>query len=172
MANDLIDYYSEESQLLGHKSQWYSKIASSITKCPLCDLKEKYFVAEEGNVVLTMNLFPYIDGHLMVIPKSHIEKLADFSTEDWQSVHKLVSLGIELLKKEFGVQDVNVLYREGTPTSGSSLKHLHIHLLPITPEFMVYEDQKFTYNFQDISVTPVKMAERLRKVCRDLEKNK
>lgn len=171
-GEELIDFYSDESQILGHKSEWYDKIASSVTKCPFCDLKEKYLVAQEGDVVLTMNLFPYIDGHLMVIPREHIEKVADFSGEDWQAVHNLISLGIDLLKEAFKIQDVNVLYREGSSTSGSSLKHVHIHLLPVTPDFMTYDGKAFKYNLQDITVPPVKMAERLRKVCKTLKKSK
>lgn len=162
------DNYSEDTQKNARKSHWYSDIASTVTKCPLCDLKDKYIIAEEGDVVLAVNLFPYIDGHLMVIPRKHFEKLAECSLDDWEATHKLVSLGITIIKQGLGVKDVNVLYREGTPTSGSSLKHLHIHLLPVTDEFMAYEDFGFTYKFQDIEFAPVEMAKRLRKVCQDL----
>jgi diadenosine tetraphosphate (Ap4A) HIT family hydrolase len=170
VGKDLVDFYSTESQILGRKSQWYDKIASSVTKCPFCDLKDKYIIAEKGKMVLTVNLFPYVEGHLMVIPRTHIEKLADFSVEDWQSSKDLIALGIDLIKKGLKVQDVNVLYREGTKKSGSSLKHLHIHLLPITKDFMVYEDFGFTYKFQDIKVAPVDMAEKLRGICQKIHK--
>ncbi|MBD3366506.1 HIT domain-containing protein [candidate division WWE3 bacterium] len=160
--------YSEEAQKNARKSHWYSDIASSVTKCPFCDLKEKYIIAESGDVVLTMNLFPYIDGHLMVIPKKHIERLEDFSPQDWRDAHKMISLGMEVIRQGCDVKDVNVLYREGTKKSGSSLKHLHIHLLPITPEFMVYENFRFSYNFCDIEVAPVEMAKRLRSVAAEI----
>lgn len=165
------DGYSEEAQKNARKSHWYSEIASTVTKCPFCDLKEKYIIAESGDVVLTMNLFPYIDGHLMVIPRRHIEKLADYTPEDWQDTHKLIALGMDVIRKGIGVKDVNVLYREGTKKSGSSLKHLHIHLLPINPEFMVYENFRFSYNFQDIEVAPVEMAKKLRQVCQKINPN-
>jgi diadenosine tetraphosphate (Ap4A) HIT family hydrolase len=167
-GEELIDYYSDESQLLGHKSEWYDKIASSVTKCPLCDLRDKYLVAEKNGVVLTMNLFPYIDGHLMVVPRRHFEKHAAFTEEEMVAAHELTSLGMELLREELGVRDLNVLYREGTKDSGSSLKHLHIHIMPITKEFMQYKDHKFIYILQDVSVAPVEMARRLRKVCQKI----
>ena len=163
------DSYSEDAQKNARKSHWYSDIASTVTKCPLCDLKDKYIIAEEGAVVLAVNLFPYVDGHLMIIPRKHYEKLAESPEKDWVDTQKLISLGINVIKKGLGVKDVNVLYREGTPTSGSSLKHLHIHLLPITDDFMVYEEFGFTYKFQDIEFAPVEMAERLRKVRKGLE---
>jgi len=52
------DSYSEDAQKNARKSHWYSDIASTVTKCPLCDLKDKYIIAEEGAVVLAVNLFP------------------------------------------------------------------------------------------------------------------
>jgi diadenosine tetraphosphate (Ap4A) HIT family hydrolase len=166
------DSYSETAQKNARKSHWYSDIASTVTKCPFCDLKEKYIIAEEGDVVLTMNLFPYIDGHLMVIPRRHFEKIKDYTDKEWSDTHKLISLGLDIIRKGTGVVDVNVLYREGTQKSGSSLKHLHIHLLPITPDFMNYENFGFTYKFQDIELAPAEMAKELRKICQDLQKNK
>lgn len=170
--NNSKDDYSEEAQKNARKSHWYSDIASTVTKCPFCDLKDKYVVAREKDVVLTMNLFPYIEGHMMVIPTKHFEKLADYSEEDWLATHKMISLGMDVIRKGLGVKDVNVLYREGTEKSGSSLKHLHIHLLPITSGFMTYENFGFTYNFQDIDITPAEMAERFREVCRNLQKSR
>ncbi len=162
MSTIVKDPYSDFAQKNARKSHWYSDIASSVTKCPFCDLKDKYIVAFRGNVVLTMNLFPYVDGHLMVIPRTHVERLADVSSEDWQDMHFLIDLGIRLVKEELQIPDVNVLYREGTAKSGSSLKHLHVHVIPVPKGFLRYENFGFTYAFQDIMVPPLEMAKRLR----------
>jgi diadenosine tetraphosphate (Ap4A) HIT family hydrolase len=135
-------------------------------------LKEKYIIAQTEKAVLTVNLFPYIEGHLMVIPKKHIERIAEFSGKDWKDCQDLISLGIEILKEAFQVQDVNVLYREGTAKSGSSLKHLHIHLLPIKEGFLTSDTVGFSYKYQDIEFAPVEVAEKLRKVCQKIQKSK
>ncbi|HOM77894.1 MAG TPA: HIT family protein [bacterium] len=163
------DPYSEECQKNARKSILYSQIASSVTKCPFCDLKEKYVISQTEDVVLTVNLFPYIDGHLMVIPKKHIEKMEDFLKKDWQDCRELISLGIATLKEGLQVQDVNVLYREGTKNSGSSLKHLHIHLLPIKKGFMKGDTPGFGYKYQDLDFSPLEMAEKLRQVCWNIQ---
>ena len=115
---------------------------------------------------MTVNLFPYVEGHLMVIPRAHVEKLSDLSGEDWVRCQELIGLGMDVLREGLGIRDMNILYREGTKTSGSSLKHLHIHLLPIVEGFMVYEEFGFTYKFQDINVAPIEMAQKLREVCK------
>ena len=165
----IADPYSEEAQRNARKSPLYSQIASSVTKCPFCDLKEKYIIFQTQEAVLTVNLFPYIDGHLMVIPKRHIEKMEDFLKEDWQDCRELISLGIAILKEGLQVQDVNVLYREGTKKSGSSLKHLHIHLLPIKSGFLEGDTNGFAYKYQDLDFSPLEMAEKLREVRQDIQ---
>jgi len=52
-------------------SDWYDRVVSSLDKCVFCDLKSKYIIAEEGGMVLSVNLFPYLDGHLLIIPRGH-----------------------------------------------------------------------------------------------------
>ncbi len=166
--NSAQDPYSEECQKNARKSPLYSQIASSVTKCPFCDLKEKYIISQTEKAVLTVNLFPYIEGHLMVIPKKHIERLEEFSVEDWQDCRDLLSVGIAVLKKALQVQDVNILYREGSKDSGSSLKHLHIHILPIKKGFMVSDTDGVGYKYQDIKKAPIEVAEELRGVLGEM----
>lgn len=166
------DFYSEEAQKNARKSQWYDDITRTLTKCPFCDLKSKYILAEEGNIVLTMNLFPYIEGHLMVIPRKHIERFSDLSKKDWADTKELLDLGIKSIREVTSVYDINILYREGSLSSGSSLKHMHIHIMPITPKFLKYEKQRFIWEFQDINISPLEMAEKFRKVCKKIQKNK
>ena len=49
------DIYSENAQMGARTiSDWYDKVVSSVDKCPFCDLREKYIVAEKSGVVLTM----------------------------------------------------------------------------------------------------------------------
>jgi len=45
---------------------WYENLCKGLTKCPLCDLRKKYIISEGRKMVLTTNLYPYIDGHLMI----------------------------------------------------------------------------------------------------------
>lgn len=158
------DPYADYAQMNARTvSEWYDRVASSVEKCPFCDLKEKYLIYERNNVVLTVNLFPYIDGHLMVIPKRHIEKLSELTHDEWLVIKELVDAGVRVLKAEFNYDNINVLYREGNKESGSSLKHLHVHILPITPDFLHYEKTHFTWTFQTIKFPPRIVAENLKK---------
>ncbi len=132
----------------------YDHIVGSLTRCPFCDLKSKYFIKELENMVLTVNLFPYIEGHMMVIPKRHIQKYQDLTEADHKEIVELVNLARQQLQKVLNIPGFNLLYREGN-ASGSSLGHLHIHIIP-TP-IVVLQPQ-----YQEIKVTTLEMAEKLR----------
>ncbi len=148
------DFYSADSQKNIRVDGKYDEVMKTLTKCPFCDLKEKYIVKERGNVVLTMNLFPYSDGHLLIIPRRHIEKFCDISPEEWGNIQFLIEYGIKRLSNVLKVTNYNVLYRQGNK-SGSSLGHLHLHILPCdTPVLLP--------NYQEIKEIPEELCKKLK----------
>jgi diadenosine tetraphosphate (Ap4A) HIT family hydrolase len=161
------DPYSDEAQLNARFStQWYDVISKNVTKCPFCDLKNKYFVAEKENVVLTVNTFPYDNGHLLVIPKRHIEKLEEVTSQEAMEMHELTVLGMRVLRQHFLYENLNVLYREGGKNAGQSLKHFHTHILPVD-RILKYKQGGFEWDFQKLSQLPIKTAEQLRKLAQN-----
>ena len=157
-----MDIFSEENLKNARVGKWYDELAQSVDKCVFCDLREKYVVAKKGGSVLTVSLFPYIDGQLMVITKRHIERFDEMLVTEWREAKFLLDVGIRLIREMVGIDGINVLYREGEG-AGKSVGHLHFHLLPITSEFMTYDKNVgFVWKFQQITVSPVEMAERMR----------
>ena len=163
------DYYSDEMQKAARVSEWYERVKSNLDKCPFCDLKDKYIISKTDNAVLTINLFPYIDGHLLIIPKRHIRKFSEINKKEWKEIQELIDLGIRILEEELGLENTNTVYREGVK-AGVSLEHLHLHIIPITPDFMQYKKPGFVWKFQKIEVAPIEMAKKLRKACAKHEK--
>ncbi len=164
MVNE--DAHSDDVLKNARVSKWYDDIANSVTKCVFCDLRAKYVVLETKSSVLTMSLYPYIDGQLLILPKRHVEDLAQLTQTEWKDTKALTELGTKLIKEEFGIGGVQLLYRGGE-NSGKSVGHLHFHLLPITKEFMTYDKNKgFIYKFQKIQYSPVEVAERYRRLCK------
>ncbi|MBU0649864.1 HIT domain-containing protein [Patescibacteria group bacterium] len=146
-------------------SDWYDRVVSSLDKCVFCDLKAKYILAEESGMVLTVNLFPYLDGHLLIIPRAHQEKFCELDSRQWAAVDHLTRLGMTLLKQTFGVEDCHLLYREGGVISGKSLGHLHFHLMPCVTGFVTRDQKGIYYNYRELKLTPLKLADRLRKTA-------
>lgn len=156
------DYYEQNNLKNARTNGGYTEVVQNLTKCPFCDLKSKYFVAEESKLVLTVNLFPYIDGHMLIIPKRHVEAFDELTDLEWKQLKKLITIGKKIIKEHFGVTGVNFLYRQGN-NSGISLGHLHFHLIP-TPKIILNP------TYTEIKETPLETAERLRKTCAKLKK--
>lgn len=145
---------------------WYDRVVGSLDKCVFCDLKDKYIIAEESEMVLSVNLFPYLDGHLLIIPRRHIERFKELTDKEWHAVYRLTALGIDLLKHGFGIEDSNIVYREGGIGSGKSLGHLHFHIMPCVPGFLDRNERGIFYTYQELKLTPLEVAERLRKFAK------
>jgi|GEM_PF-912050 dCMP deaminase len=137
---------------------WYDRVVSSLDKCVFCDLKAKYIIAEVAGMVLAVNLFPYVDGHLLIIPRKHCERFGDLTAGDWEAVRQLLAVGMDVLARGFGVQDTNIVYREGGVGSGKSLGHLHVHILPCVPGFLTRSAKGLLYSYQTLSVQPADTA--------------
>jgi ATP adenylyltransferase len=135
---------------------WYEGAWKNADKCVFCDLREKYIIAEKDNVVLAVNLYQYIDGHLMVIPRRHFEDLTETTEKEWQTILYLAKLGIKLLRERLAIEEVWFLDRApGGFTAGKTVSHAHAHLIPFSPKL-------FQWKFQQVKMHPEELAKKLR----------
>ncbi len=139
------------------KKGTYGDIWTNTGKCVFCDLREKYIITTNDNAVLTVNLFPYIDGHLMVIPKRHVESFEEITEEEWTDMQRLAKIGIKLLRDVLNIENVWILQRAPKGMKASkSVPHAHMFLLP-------HKEGLNTWNYQDITMPPLELAQELRK---------
>jgi len=154
------DFYSEEFQKNARLGEyWYDEIWKNVEKCPFCDLKEKYIITERKGIVLTVNLFPYVDNHMMIIPREHVLSITDLNDVERQTVWNLSILAGELLEKE-GIPGYKFLVREGDQ-KGKTVEHLHFHIIPGVADL-----EKWDY--REIEVAPADTAVKLREVLSGL----
>jgi ATP adenylyltransferase len=103
--------------------------------CILCAIRDgnpdvvSYEVARRDSFIISVNLYPFNPGHLMIFPERHIENLLDLTDQEALSLHRLLSDTIEILKDEFAPEGFNVGYNLGRH-SGASIPHLHLHVVP------------------------------------------
>ena len=137
----------------------YNDIAAQAEqkKCVFCDLKDKYILYEKDGLVVTVNIFPYIDGHLLVIPRRHVESFKQLTIKEITTNYELTKQAIDILEKEMGIVGFWMILREGQTgsASGKSVKHLHWNILP-------YEEGLNTWHYREIKNTPLELATRLR----------
>jgi len=80
----------------------YGDIWKSVNKCVLCDMKAKYMLMEIDGVVLTTNIYPYINGALMIVPRRHVTHLKDLTSKEWETVRLLEYIGKKFIRLVFG----------------------------------------------------------------------
>lgn len=148
-------YFSKNNQANARRDGEYENIASNVNKCVFCDLRKKYVVAEKSGVVLTVNLFPYNNGHLLVIPKRHIEDYRQVSDKEVIAYHNLAKDALKFLRSKLKVDGVWLLLRDGM-NSGKTVRHLHWQVIP-------YFEGLIEWNYQEIDLLPIDLAKMFKK---------
>jgi len=77
-----------------------------------------------------MNVFPYNNGHLMVVPNRHISRLNDLQIEELNELFTIVQLSEKVLEKTYNCDGINVGINLGKAGGAGIEEHLHVHLVP------------------------------------------
>jgi ATP adenylyltransferase len=77
-----------------------------------------------------LNLFPYNNGHLMVVPNRHIATLVEATSEELCGMMELTRLCEMALREAFSPDGVNMGINLGRAAGAGILQHLHIHAVP------------------------------------------
>ncbi|HEY1835853.1 MAG TPA: deaminase [Candidatus Saccharimonadales bacterium] len=137
---------------------YYGKIWTTVGKCVFCDLRDKYIVHEENGIVLTVALFAYIDGNLMIIPRRHVKSVKELTDDEWQTVRKFMYIAKKIIRNVRGLKDIQYVVRDGGLAVNSTVQdHLHMHCIPSdAPDLTVW-------NYRKLKYTPLENADLFRK---------
>ncbi len=90
----------------------------------------KLSVFEDDFLMVVLNIFPYNTGHLMVVPKKHVNSLTELSDEERNRLFAMVQ-SVEKLQREVRRPlGINVGINIGK-AAGESIPHLHVQVVPI-----------------------------------------
>lgn len=77
-----------------------------------------------------LNLYPYNNGHLMVVPRRHIASLAEARPDEVTALMALTRLAEMALTEAYQPNGLNVGMNLGKAAGAGVADHLHIHLVP------------------------------------------
>ena len=77
-----------------------------------------------------LNLYPYNNGHLMVVPQRHVGTLRAATADELTELMRLTRHGEIALAEAYKPQGINVGLNLGRPAGAGVVDHLHIHLVP------------------------------------------
>ena len=123
----------------------YDGIWKNVGKCAFCDLREKYVFFEENNVVMTVSLYAYIDGHFMIIPRRHITSTKELTQLEWETIRKFSYIAKKLFRDIHGVKGMQLVMKDGVDAQ-STVEHLHFHCIPFdSPDLCKWNYRKLKY---------------------------
>ena len=90
---------------------------------------ERHVVHRGRNHYVVLNIWPYNNGHAMIVPYRHITDITDLTDDDALEMFRLSGKLVEAYRSTMNAQGVNVGLNLGQ-VSGGSIDHLHLHLVP------------------------------------------
>jgi ATP adenylyltransferase len=94
---------------------------------------EKLVVHQTGLFIVSLNLYPYNPGHLILFPKRHITDIREYTQEEKSGLDELLPLCLDALDKYGKPSAFNIGYNMGL-SAGASIEHLHLHIIPRYPK--------------------------------------
>jgi ATP adenylyltransferase len=87
-------------------------------------------VRRTGRTFSVLNRFPYNSGHLMVIPRAHVNDPGLLGAEDWAALQDELRLAISVVRELYRPEGVNVGMNLGLPAGAGIADHMHWHVVP------------------------------------------
>ena len=101
-------------------------------------------IYEDETIEIIMNINPNTNGHLLVIPKEHMENLFDTSNEVITHCLDVVRENIyPMLKEKLNCEGLTLAQNNEL---GQEIKHYHIHLIPRYKD----DNADFQYNKEQL----------------------
>lgn len=77
-----------------------------------------------------LNLYPYNNGHVMVVPRRHIGRLADLTAAELDELMRLTRATEMALEERYHPHGFNMGLNLGKSAGAGVLDHLHMHIVP------------------------------------------
>jgi bis(5'-adenosyl)-triphosphatase len=95
---------------------------------------------ESDHCIGIVNIKPIVPGHVLIVSKRNVPRMADLTKEEVQDLYCSVHTATPLLEEKYGACASNIAMQDGRH-AGQSVPHVHIHILPRKPgDFKVNDD--------------------------------
>ncbi|MDD4156686.1 MAG: HIT domain-containing protein [Candidatus Cloacimonetes bacterium] len=158
-------------------SPWRFKYiqAEKENKCIFCESIKSENISDDLSLLVyktklsfvIMNLYPYNNGHLMVVPKKHVSSLSALSIEELTDLSVLVQRTEVIIKKVFNSDGINVGINLGKAAGAGIDEHLHIHMVP-----RWFGDSNFMTTVSNVRVIPQSFEEVVSKLKQEFNNEK
>ena len=106
-------------------------------KCVFCAMaeddveNEASLLVHKGKLTFTvLNLYPYNNGHLMIVPYRHTSDFGSFTNEEKIEIMDKQQLAVKALGKIYGPEGFNLGANLGKVSGAGIDEHIHFHIVP------------------------------------------
>jgi ATP adenylyltransferase len=123
-------------------SPWRSQYIASFSakdkdeRCLFCRVmkerndRKNLVVARYDHCFVMQNLYPYNNGHLMIVPYTHTAQMTGLSKQEYAAVLDVTAKMIEALKLAMQPHGFNFGANLGRVAGAGIDEHIHFHLVP------------------------------------------
>lgn len=101
--------------------------------CTFCDLingaGEVSICYEDAQAIAFMDIQPVNAGHVLVVPRLHVERFEDVPPELSMHLFRVAARLVPAVKKVAGAEGMNIVVNSGT-AAGQDEPHYHVHVIP------------------------------------------
>lgn len=104
--------------------------------CRLCKSHSEtrhYILKRSLHSFAVLNLYPYNNGHILILPKRHVAELEDLSAAEKLDWLGLCEEMVSALRKVMSPKGFNLGMNFGTAGGAGIPGHLHMHVVPRWP---------------------------------------
>jgi histidine triad (HIT) family protein len=101
--------------------------------CIFCDIldgkREGHIVYEDEEHIAFLDKYPIDDGHTLVIPKKHYERITDMDSKDVGKIFSLIPKIAKAVLLGAGADAFSLAQNNGKAAK-QIIPHVHIHIIP------------------------------------------
>ncbi|MCQ6277084.1 HIT family protein [Bacillus sp. V3B] len=95
--------------------------------CVFCQINNS--VLENDLAIAFYDKYPVNKGHLLIIPKRHVEQYFDVTDQERSAIDQLLFEGKKMIDEKYQPDGYNIGINCGE-AGGQTIFHVHVHLIP------------------------------------------
>ena len=115
---------------------YIKKIGKAQKGCVFCRMrqekkdKENYVVIRTHYCYAVLNIYPYNNGHMLIVPNRHVNDLTKLKKEERDDLYTLLEETKSLLDRALKPGGYNIGINLGRVAGAGFPGHLHFHIVP------------------------------------------
>ena len=111
-------------------------LGKKLKGCLFCKLikqkkdKKNLILERRDHCYVILNLFPYNNGHLMIVPYKHTSNLEDLDDNTLLEMNKIAQEYVIKMKKIMRAEGFNIGMNISRIAGAGIFEHLHMHIVP------------------------------------------